>query len=97
MGRICRATRELFYSQRYYRRRKAEGYSSSRNVNDIQLDSKSLIESRTTKESHDMHARYREFKVGDSVYAKNYRDGPQWLPGEVIQLHGSVMYTIALK
>ncbi len=39
----------------------------------------------------------REFKVGDLVYARNYRDGLQWLPRKVSKIDGLAMYTIVLE
>ena len=36
------------------------------------------------KETHDQHAKAREFMVGESVSAKNFRPGPDWLPVTLI-------------
>ena len=49
------------------------------------------------KQSHDAHARAREFQVDDLVYARNYRRGPIWLPGMVIGRSGAVSYTVLLE
>ena len=39
----------------------------------------------------------RSFNVGDCVYARNYSRGPKWLPGQVVQVEGSVLYQVNLK
>ena len=39
----------------------------------------------------------RSFNVGDCVYARNYSRGPKWLPGQVVQVEGSVLYQVKLK
>lgn len=49
------------------------------------------------KQGHDVHSRLREFSVGDNVYARNYGQGPLWLPGKVIDVSGSVSYLILLE
>ena len=52
------------------------------------------------KESHDRHARIREFQVGDLVHAKNYGSGDMWMPGEITAIqtdHGSMLYTVKLN
>jgi len=37
---------------------------------------------RKQKSQHDVKAKAQEFKVGDSVYVRNYLQGNKWLPGE---------------
>ena len=37
------------------------------------------------KKAHNAHASPRSFVVGDYVYARNYREGPRWLPGRVVE------------
>ena len=39
----------------------------------------------------------RSFNVGDFVYARNFSGGPKWLPGQVVQVEGSVLYRVKLK
>ena len=48
------------------------------------------------RRNHNMHCRPRSFNRGDSVYVKNYGPGPKWLPGNVVETEGSVMYQIQL-
>ena len=40
------------------------------------------------KMAHDQRARNRSFELGDTVFIKNFADGPTWLPGVVTALHG---------
>ena len=45
---------------------------------------------------HDVHTKPREFNVGELVYARNYSPVPMWLPGEIVEKHGSTLYTVLL-
>ena len=47
--------------------------------------------------AHDKQTTPRRFHVGDCVYARNYSSGPKWLPGQVVQVEGSVLYHVKLK
>ena len=49
------------------------------------------------KLGHDVHSRPRDYQVGDKVYARNYGPGPLWLPGAVLEVRGSVLYSIQLE
>ena len=49
------------------------------------------------RQGHDAHARTRDFEIGDLVYARNYAQGPTWLPGKVTGKFGSVFYSITLE
>ena len=44
------------------------------------------------KETHDQHAKAREFIVGESVSAKHFHPGPDWLPATVIAKLGPLSY-----
>ena len=48
------------------------------------------------RRSHDLHSRPRSFTEGETVYAKNYGQGPKWLPGCIVEILGSVMYRVCL-
>ena len=48
------------------------------------------------KLAHDLHSSQRQFTVNETVYARNYGSGPQWLPGKVVGLQGTAMYCIRL-
>ena len=43
---------------------------------------------RKQKSQHDAKAKVREFKAGDSVYARNYLQGDNWIPGKIIEKTG---------
>ena len=49
------------------------------------------------KAAHDNRARVQDFVIGDLVYARNYGQGPRWLLGQVVEIAGSVVYTIQLE
>ena len=49
------------------------------------------------KEYHDKCSRAREFRIGDSVWARNLHDGPRWLKAVVSDRLGPVSYLIQLK
>ena len=46
------------------------------------------------KQRHDAHSRDREFDIGESVLARNLREGPKWLPGTIIERTGPVSYRV---
>ena len=46
------------------------------------------------KVDHDLRAHGREFSVGDLVFAKNFRSGPDWIPATVIGRHGPLSYLL---
>ena len=48
------------------------------------------------RRSHDLHSCPRSFTEGEIVYAKNYGQGPKWLPGCIVEILGSVMYRVRL-
>lgn len=43
---------------------------------------------------HDQQSRFHEFDTGDSEHMKKYRPGPTWLPGKVLEVIGSSVYTV---
>ena len=49
------------------------------------------------KKHHDRRARPCEYGVGDSVMARNYRDGPKWMTGVVIERKGPLSYIIQME
>ncbi|KAL5517154.1 hypothetical protein EMCRGX_G002638 [Ephydatia muelleri] len=46
------------------------------------------------KAMHDLHAKAREFLVGQRVMLRNLRDGPKWVPGVVIGRQGPLSYVV---
>lgn len=49
------------------------------------------------KLNHDLRAHMREMSIGQRVMARNYRDGPKWISGTIIQRNSPVTYMIQLK
>ena len=58
------------------------------------------VESRVAKNvsrqkaMHDVHAKAREFLVGQRVRVRNLRDGPKWVPGVVLGRQGPLSYVV---
>ena len=58
------------------------------------------VESRVAKNvsrqkaMHDVHAKAREFLVGQRVMLRNLRDGPKWVPGVVVGRQGPLSYVV---
>ena len=48
------------------------------------------------KLSHDVRCKDRQFSIGDSVFTKNFGQGPQWLPGVIDEMKGPVTYLVRL-
>ena len=46
------------------------------------------------KATHDQHAKFRDFSVGDLVYVKNFRPRPEWLPAMVVAKLGPLSYLV---
>ena len=49
------------------------------------------------KKDHDRRSKLRTLQVGDSVMAKNYREGPHWMPGLVVDCKGPLSYVVQLE
>ena len=49
------------------------------------------------KRAHDAHSQPRELQPGAQVYAKNFGQGPPWLPGVIQESKGPVSYTVELE
>ena len=52
---------------------------------------------RKQKSQHDAKAKAREFKAGDSVYARNYLPGDKWTPGKIIEKTGPQLFVVELS
>ena len=46
------------------------------------------------KHSHDAHAIARQFQEGDSVYARDFRQGQSWLTGTIVKRLGPVSFKV---
>ena len=55
-----------------------------------------LDKQTTQKLNHDKHTKERSFEVSDPVLVYNFSNGPKWLSGTIIQIHGNCNYTIEL-
>ena len=49
------------------------------------------------KADYDVHTQPNKFKVGDLVWARNFREGKRWLPGNITQQNGNVLYEVFIK
>ena len=49
------------------------------------------------KRAHNAHMQQRELQPGAQVYAKNFGQGPPWLPGVIQESKGPVSYTVELE
>ena len=49
------------------------------------------------KKTHDKHARFREFNVGDSVFARNFGRGHSWVPAVVLARTGPVSWQVEVE
>ena len=55
-----------------------------------------LDKQTTQKLNHDKHTKERSFEVADPVLVYNFSNGPKWLSGTIIEIHGNCNYTIEL-
>ena len=49
------------------------------------------------KKQHDSHARVRDLTVGQRVMARNFRNGPRWIPGTVVKQNGPLTYLVKVR
>ena len=63
-----------------------------------QLEKRVQEKQQKQKETHDNHAKWRSFKEGEEVFAKNYSGtGDRWLSGKIVQVTGPVSAVIELS
>ena len=56
---------------------------------------KSVLDKQAVqKSSHDRRANVQEFVVGDRVFARNLRPGPEWVPSTILEVLGPVTYIV---
>ena len=58
------------------------------------VESQVLKQQASQKQYHDNHSRVRVFTVGDKVLAKNFRAGPKWVQGTIVDCLSSVTYRV---
>ena len=49
------------------------------------------------KKYRDLHAQDRKFVCGEAVMAQNFRDGPKWLPGKVLEQTRPASYKVVVN
>jgi len=49
------------------------------------------------KANHDRHSKEQEFTDGQFVLAKNFRPGPKWMPGVIVEVLGPLSYQVKLN
>ena len=49
------------------------------------------------KLDHDRHSTPREYRIGETVMARNYRDGPKWMEGVVMERKGPLSYVVQVN
>ena len=54
------------------------------------------MKQQSKKKNHDVHAKFREFAVGDAVFERDFLTGKKRLTGTVSQISGSVSYHVTL-
>lgn len=52
---------------------------------------------RVQKEHHDVHARQRDFKLGDPVFVREFPTGKHWLPGSIVSADGPQSFHVLLE
>ena len=55
-----------------------------------------LVNQSRQKAGHDRHTRGRQFVLDDTVYIRNFGNGPKWLPGVVTAVRGPLSYSVTL-
>ena len=53
-----------------------------------------VMERQSKQRDHDKHTKAREFKVGDTVMAKNLRPGLDWVKAIIISKLGPLSYLV---
>ena len=48
------------------------------------------------KSNHDRHSHGREYFVGQNVQAHNFREGPRWFPGVIVERLGPLTYLVQM-
>ena len=61
------------------------------------IASRVAVKQSEMKHHHDHHSKLREFKVGDSVLARDYRSRDKWQPATVVRKTAPYSYLVQLK
>jgi len=49
------------------------------------------------KQNYDVHAKPKQFLIGDPIWIRNFRPGKRWLPGTIKERKQKVMYKVVLE
>ena len=49
------------------------------------------------KQRHDLHVRERTMMKGAQVYARNFSQGPKWVPGILRESNGPIAFEVELE
>ena len=49
------------------------------------------------EESYNKHTKSRNFKIGDLVWVRNFREGKRWVPGIIKEIVGKVIYKVLIE
>ena len=49
------------------------------------------------KMDHDKRVKVRNFNIGERVMVKNFRPGPNWVPGTITKQDGPVSFTVCVE
>ena len=56
-----------------------------------------MLKHHQQKAQHDRRAKPRVFRVGDTVFVKNFGAGRRWLLGQIIEITGPVSFHVLLE
>ena len=56
-----------------------------------------LSKQEQQKRHHDVHSRKRHFQVGQTVVVRNFREGPRWVPGVLVEQTGPLFFVVQLS
>lgn len=60
-------------------------------------NSEAIKSQQRQKANYDVNTKPNKFKVGDLVWARNFRGGKRWLPGAITKQIGNVIYEVSIK
>ena len=61
------------------------------------LSSRVLVRQTAQKTEHDKYSKERSLEMEDQVYVRGFGNGPRWIPGTIVKVHGSRSFEIKLS
>ena len=58
------------------------------------VESRAAAQQQQQKTAHDRRAKDHSFTLGQAVLVKNWREGPHWVKGVIIQVLGAIQYEV---